>query len=889
MPSATLTRSRALTGRDRVLSWVTFTKADGTRVAWSGVAISDPSTYEDGRKEARLLLIQDLVVALSDRSGRIQATRATFQLSDLPDPFTGQRLLGGWLESGETFRNVEIEVKLISDAERRLGYTPIVVFRGLVEQDGGEGFALQVQCIGAISPMLDEDVVQTTVGERWPAAPEASRARRLPVALGRLSDELAPEDPPVLSNEPARAVTSSLEGFGDLPGATPTNVTLTENAGAGDIDAGVKIRAHVSFDHAATGLSNPTPFLFRDLEIVTTAPNAAVTVAFDNPDGLRARVDIQVVYGSFELDSQHIVTTGTSVQCTKVHPLGQDPLPSTITPGWTPTYNAGTFFDAISAVVNGVETELSTESVTSISPFPRPRRITWTPVVGATGYYRYRRGTTGTYYKRIFVEADSLNSLGDVFDDALDTDARWTSVAGGPQAKGVVYPFPIAQKVDTNGALWTLFAIAAHACDVTTSPIHLFTTEAGVTTRVSSYGFDYAAPGQTDWTTLFGEDFVLDVDGKRWTVVAVKNTNGDLAGILDGSIVLTANVLGAEDVGDGTGTVVDDLYEQLALVADNLGLLDDSVLGEDWRTSIPTFSDGSPKRDAASWSLAATNSTAVLPGGVKGARWLTEPITWGEFLAEGLRSGYALAGINPAGALQLVVTNRAQSPAASVTGTLDILRDSFSWRDDDAGFGNVQPYQFNPEYSTSAGQSLASSGEISDSDSIARNRQRRKASTLSLDWVRSASQAAAVAALVLADGADLPRTVQLDSGIHGVHWGLGDVLSVTTPEGPGLTGWSDRWVQILGLRISLGSLLVSVTCVDAPIQTQIEVADEVVTFSASDQVVELNATLTPALNVGTVEFTLIDETGATVGTPVAVPVVAGAAVANYTLPGGTGA
>jgi hypothetical protein len=584
MAEATFELTRAHQGLDRIIPWVTLT-IDGTRYPWAGVAVADPVEYEDGYKEARLLLIEDLVLALSDRvTGRMQATKAVFTLSDIPDPITGDTVIRKWLGEHKTLRGATIDIKFLTDAQRRAGGQPRVAFRGRVERySGPAGFQARFECKGIVGSRLDQPVVDDTIGRHFATAPPETASLPLPLAFGVLSD---------------------------------------------------------------AGAASPRGYI-------------------------------------------------------------------------TPVY------------------------------------------------------------------------LGD---------------------------FPDTE----TGTVWSVFAYAAHACDVSTIQPEFFTVNnsTGVATQVDpgQYGVTWAAAGRTGYATYWGATpYYTDGLGHRWMIVSVRGP--EAFALTTGVTTLRANVLGAEPVGDCSGTVITSIYEQLALLVDNLKFLSEtSALGGNWRSSPPTFDDGTEKRDTASFTLAELNAFVTLAGD-DGARFVSESTTYGDLIAEVLRSAHARAGVNAAGQFQLVVLNATQPPAADVTEALEILRDSFSWTDDDQlGFDNALPYAYGLTHSAAGAVPALATMEVplEDTASQTRYQERQEADRLELPWRTIAAQARAVAVLELAESAELPRQVVLASGIHWTMLKLGDIITVTHREGPAGGGWVQRGVVVLGQSISLGSLQVQLTCLDYP-------------------------------------------------------------------------
>jgi hypothetical protein len=831
-PTATFTLTNAKRGADTILARVTIT-IDGVRYPWAGVALADPIGYEDGLKDARLLLIEDLVLALSDRSGNVQASRTTIEFSDLPDR-EGNTLFRRWLGQEKKLRNADIEIKLITDHQRRLQYVWKTVFRGKVQQCSGlSQFRGRFECVSTLSLALDQRLVTDTIGRHFTGCPTAVRTFPLPIALGRLTDAGSSAPPPVAATETARGVYDirnyppgsgyGFAGYGDLPGTTATNVIASEIVGGGNLPAGT-YRFQVFAYHSGIS-ANPMPFLQEQL-VITVGANAAIdvtwTAAAGGADFYRVALAVHgpVFFGvQSTYWHQYIQTTGLIATFTKDYAWDwQSPTTADITPGASLLYNAGTYWEAWTAVLLDGETGVSSAFLSDELPFAnRPHRACAEPVTGALYYYVYRGGI-GAYTKRLLVPNTQVNADGNIYQDYTE-QSPWELI-GPYTAKGKIKPIFVGPVTDLLGASWPICAVyAAHACDVATLPKAFIVENEGQTTEIvtpiasSRYGTDVAIPGQPGWTTLFGAGhYYTDALGTRWAFVAYRG--GDYQEIIDGTKALRVNILGAEATGAGTSPVLTSVVDQLALLVDNLTpFAATSLLGGNWASTPPTFADSTPKRDTASFTKATTDAAIIMPEGLIGARWITESMTWATLFAEIFRSGKLLGGCNADGQLQIVCQNPFQATSGYFTDVDEILKDSFEFHDQEQGFANIIPYEFDPVYTAGSNPSMGKTGEVEDLTSQTQHLEERTDATLSMPFVTSAVRAKAVAELTLQESKVLPRMVPLGSGIHWVMHQLGATLSVTHKEGPEDGGYVQETLLILGLRIGVKSLEVQAMCI----------------------------------------------------------------------------
>ena len=833
MPTAYFTLPRAKLGADTILAWVVIT-VEGVRYAWSGIALSDPITYADGYKEARLLLLDDLVLALSDNQGAIQASRATVEFSDLPDTL-GNTLFRRWLKDGKRLRNADIEIKMISDHQRRMRYVPRTVFRGKIERYSGlSPFRGRFECASTLSMMLDRLIVTDVIGRHFIGCPEESRKYPLPILFGRMTDEGSTANRPLQMSEPARGVLSvtdagpgagyGISGYGDLPGQPATNLRLSEIVGGGTFTTRERWYVQIFSLKADGTYTNPLPFL--NTMTIDIEAGSAISVEWDaspDPDVVAYRACIawwHHTYGPYW--QSYLETTGTSVIFTDAGTWDR----TAFTPGAIAIDNAALYWNAWAAVMSDGLTAYSGSAMSNEMPFAnRPHRVCVEPIPGALGYYLYSGWpttayidgiyvATGGFGSRLFVPADQLNADGNVYVD-YTWQMAWEQVVDNP-TQGRIKPIQVGALVDRTGYSWPIAAVyAAHACSLT-DPVGVYAVEnEGTATQVVTNltgSADVAVPGSANWTAAFGPDpYYTDALGTRWSLVALKGT--EAAAVIAGTKVLRVNALGAESVGDGSGLLIVSLLDQLALLFDNLEpFASPPFLGGDWSTAPQTFDDGTPKRSISSFNQAAADAAIVMPEGLTGARWLSESISWRQLFSEVLRSGKLLAGVNAEGQLQVVFPNPYRTPTKIVSEVDEVLLDEFEFQDSDQGFANRIPYAYYALYdSPGSAPRLLNVTSVEDLDSQLAFSEVREASELSMPWLDSAVQARAVALLSLQESRILPRTVPLGSGIHWVMLNLGDLISLTHAQGP---GYDDQVLMILGLRVSVQGLKVQATCIE---------------------------------------------------------------------------
>lgn len=132
MPTATFTAVDARRGSSTLLSWVEFQSeptGGGTpvRYRWSHVSIPDVNAPNI---RGRVIQWGSIVRALSDRTGRGEGSRFTWTHVDVD-----RQMLALMDDVNQRYlQNRIVVVQLITDVDRRNGFTPLTIFRGVVRK-----------------------------------------------------------------------------------------------------------------------------------------------------------------------------------------------------------------------------------------------------------------------------------------------------------------------------------------------------------------------------------------------------------------------------------------------------------------------------------------------------------------------------------------------------------------------------------------------------------------------------------------------------------------------------------------------------------------------------------------------------------------------------------
>lgn len=796
-----------LTGTTVPLVWIETALDTGTLV-YAKVDLPDPSTYFGGYKQARLLSVGAIKRALSDRMGNPEAATFSATLSD------HDRTIRAKLESALSrwFLNRIVTVRMISDEGRRALGLPRLVAIGYLRDYAPISplqFTILAEDYLAIFLGLGENEQQipkrTITRTDFPDCPTDQIGKAVPIVYGAVSDEASATAAPTLTGDAARGAYIDADGqwhngWGDLPDppSPPTNVTAVENVGGslqlGDVP-GNAYRFMVTSVDAAGVESDPDTF---DEALATTctivANNASIDVSWTAPGVPPTKYRVYMglnYYGPRWLQVAEVASPTVTVNLDNCPSFAEwTALNMTqLATGATQILFAQYWYYAVSALMADGETGLSATCFGESRGYRRPIQVAWNAVAGALEYRVYRRGAAGTWDRMWSVSA-AVTSFDD---DLLDTGV--TFVTGSPAATGLVPLMWVGSEVDSGGATWSRFLVAGHAVKEIED---LFVD--GVRVDSGNYGVTFACPGKAGYATYFpntGNPQYRDLNGRRYTLVYIRGPQADE--ITAGNKALTANVQGIEDVGDGTGTLISDGFDQYLHAFRNWFLQD--YQGGAWFSSGPTWpaAFGLPAievLDDGSFDDAKAVAATRIAGGylgawVLGANGTQESIrTWIQRLNLSLD---AFSGFSRRCQffVRLIDTSidvlAAAVPFRQVT---DIFGQSFKVTDRVADLENVIVYSWGRNYVEGTWRHDAD--EVSDAIAIANAQQTKRSQTVELWLAPNATQALDVASRRLTRTKEPPRVVEFTTGLQALNTELGDVIKVTHLEGIGLAGWTDR-------------------------------------------------------------------------------------------------
>lgn len=471
-------------------------------------------------------------------------------------------------------------------------------------------------------------------------------------------------------------------------------------------------------------------------------------------------------------------------------------------------------------------------------PFRRPIRIEWDPPAETPiEYWVFRK----THPSRPFTQRKIVAAPASYYDDDL-SDVGWENVTTAG-AEGAVPAHFVGMFALSDGNEWGGLVLNSRASAAITA---VYGSDEGLTSydgspiRVS-LGLAHAdllVPDQAAWEAIFGSVTYRDIGSRRYTMIYAKG--GILAAHRDGSIPITVDMIGCEDVGDGTGAPI------LSLVRQYQDLITQHLV-QNYQTglllSTPQIGNADPYDliHSQSFDLAQIVSEMMLEGGLVGAFMLGGKLglmTIEDIIAEMWNSGWIRTGENRHGQIMVSI----QNPNAVIMRAFterDVLEDSEGKSSlevervfDD--LTNAYEYRFGQVYIEPITREAPAEGDrlprknpdteafrewlsgrqtLADDLSIAAIQETRLAET-DLKFTRDAATAAAVIAARLANTKDGPIDAVFRTGLQGLAVEIGDLITMTHYAGFGDGGWVDQVLEVRRIQFDPLRLETRLSCED---------------------------------------------------------------------------
>lgn len=609
------------------------------------------------------------------------------------------------------------------------------------------------------------------------------------VAVGALvyTDDLKAD--PEKTAPPAAVATSSNLAT-DIPNAEYGIIVTAVDAAGNESDP-----YSFSYNHNTQGSRGSFPSWVPK---VTVGVNQKIQVSWSGASA--SAVKYRVYLGWFYYSSGfgyylEIDAPATSCEFTHHPGFGIPYTDANITPGaiYAP-YSARWLYAVTAVMASGAETAMSQQAWGTSYPYRRPIRIDWEwQGVGVPIEYRVYRKLVinGTWDRMWTVPASRLYFE----DDLLDTGV--TILTTFTEPGGIVPVIPVGDTAIPGSGNWKTFVVCGHAVKAIDQ---LFVDRIKVT--ADTYGQTWLVPGTASWTALVGPNAFVDLNGRRYTVIYGRGPQADQ--VNDGTSILTLNIDGIEDVGNGTGALITDGFAQYLHAMRNWIL--QSYQGGAWfATGTPTWPAtfgvaGVGVLDDASFTTASNVAKLRIAGGYTGAFMIgangaQETVrTWVQRFNLSLD---AFAGFTRKSQFFVVLIDTSSSifvAAQKFTQSRDIFTNSFRIVDRPSDMENVISYNFGRDYTK--GDWKFDTQEVLDTLSITNALQRKISQTIDLWTAPTAGQALDVASRRLARTKLIPRTVTFTTGLQALDVELGDLIKVTHLEGIGASGWQERPVFV---------------------------------------------------------------------------------------------
>jgi hypothetical protein len=322
---------------------------------------------------------------------------------------------------------------------------------------------------------------------------------------------------------------------------------------------------------------------------------------------------------------------------------------------------------------------------------------------------------------------------------------------------------------------------------------------------------DYVFYGTSAWDGLLGAGAppYRDFNGRRYTVAYALGPRGLLNAM--GQVPLLANMGGVEDVGDGTGVMIDGLYRQVLHFIINF-MLNNYTSGA-WASSPVVPGELFSRVKTATFDALQMLSESYVTGGFKGA-WLLGSdgagLTFAQLVAKLALNGFAQWGQNADGQLVASSIEPSATLNRSIQDVKDVIAQSFSARRRRDQIVNRVVYKYGKRYAPALSQATPDAGSLlptsttvqpdpdwavtteTTPDAASTTKYGDKPVTLELDMIRDQATADAIANLTQAALAKPPVEVLFTERLCGCDTDLSDRDELTHFEGLTSSGYVDR-------------------------------------------------------------------------------------------------
>jgi hypothetical protein len=317
---------------------------------------------------------------------------------------------------------------------------------------------------------------------------------------------------------------------------------------------------------------------------------------------------------------------------------------------------------------------------------------------------------------------------------------------------------------------------------------------------------DWLVPWHTEWAIAFGHTGAYrDFNGRRVFPIYGRGPSGDLA--RTGQVPVVLNVGGVEDVGDGSGNLIDSLPLQILHLLINF-VLQDYQSGA-WLAA--PLVNGYSRVNSTSFVNAKAQTEARISGGHIGAfllGWNQEGETLRQLNRRFYEHGIYL-GDNKDGQLIGSAIDPGAAPVRHISDITDTIKGSFHAGVQRDVIQNLYNYRYGRLYTPPLPEPVPTTGDAMpvglrrpqrdwevDDQQITDGTSGKRAMELDFELTRDQATADDLAALheeVL--GNPGPTEAGFREGLCGTNIDLGDNVTLDHFEGISTTGWTGRLIR----------------------------------------------------------------------------------------------
>jgi len=362
----------------------------------------------------------------------------------------------------------------------------------------------------------------------------------------------------------------------------------------------------------------------------------------------------------------------------------------------------------------------------------------------------------------------------------------------------------------------------------------------------SAWGAWAWAPTMPGWVDINADPW-YEVNGRRYTMLILDHEHVVSRLARDGRIQISVNLCGYEDVGDGSGTLIDSIERQLLHFLVNFVFNRYDGTGN-WATTIPELG-GYSAIDTASFEATKAAGEAMFSGGILGAALIghdLRQVAAFDVVAQFCRSGAMEVGTNRVGQVMLTRLDRSVNgdAAAARTDLAHIIRNSFRLIPARDELVDIVPYRYARNYLPALAELAPDMGARLPQDPY---RGAWISGLLTVDDGTDGTRRAevqdyemlrdlATAAWVARQCCDLRSVARLVAEwrerLGGTDHELGSLAALTNYKGTGTAGWSGRLTQVRRheLQVDLRTVRVTARDVQDLLQTPMLFEGDTITF-----------------------------------------------------------